>query len=78
MPIGDEALSRLLAKTDAVLFTHTHRDHWDAAAIESITKATPVYCQPEDEARIRDDRFGEIVPVVERLEWRGIELTGVG
>jgi hypothetical protein len=48
------------------LLTHTHRDHCDAAAIESITKATPLYCQPEDEASIRDDRFGEIVPLVER------------
>jgi len=37
---------------DAVIVTHTHRDHWDEAAIEAIRKDIPVFAQHENDARL--------------------------
>lgn len=75
LPFGERELDRLLAETEAMLLTHTHRDHWDPAAVGLIPKATPVLCQPEDEDRIRSDGFRDVRPVNGRLGWRGVEIT---
>lgn len=75
LPLDDAARDRLLARIDAVLVTHTHRDHWDARAVELNPKDRPVLCQPEDEAKIRGDGFADVRPVAARLTWDGIELT---
>lgn len=74
LPFGEEELASLLGRIDAVLVTHTHKDHWDAAAVRLIPKSTPVLCQPEDEGRIRRDGFAEVLPVEASLEWRGIGI----
>ena len=71
LPFGEGELTSLLRQIDAVLVTHTHRDHWDAAAVPLIPKATPVLCQPEDEGRIRRDGFAEVLPVDTAIEWKG-------
>ena len=78
LPFNEGELASLLGRIDAVLVTHTHKDHWDAAAIEAIPKATPVVCQPEDEERIRGDGFAEVLPVGTSLDWRGIEFVRTG
>src|SRR5919199_4672925 len=74
LPFDAQTLDNLLARIDAVLVTHTHRDHWDPAAIELLPKGMPILCQPDDEARIRTDGFAEVLPVDARLMWRDIEL----
>src|SRR5215213_11962595 len=63
LPFDAKTLERLLARIDAVLVTHTHRDHWDSAAIELLPKRIPILCQPEDAARIRSDGFAEVLSV---------------
>ncbi|MGH2530861.1 MAG: MBL fold metallo-hydrolase [Thermomicrobiales bacterium] len=78
LPFDNAELDRLLARIDAVLVTHTHRDHWDARAVDLIPKQTPVFCQPEDEAKIRGDGFSNVRPVVDELTWDGIALTRTG
>ena len=78
LPLGGEELSRLLGEIDAVLVTHAHRDHWDAAAVELVPKGKPVLCQPEDAARIRADGFVEVLPVEDGLPWRGIDIARTG
>jgi L-ascorbate metabolism protein UlaG (beta-lactamase superfamily) len=74
LPFGEGELASHLGRIDAVLVTHTHRDHWDAAAVRLIPKATPVLCQPEDEGRIRRDGFAEVLPVQTAIEWDGIGI----
>ena len=74
LPFGEGELTSLLRQIDAVLVTHTHRDHWDAAAVRLIPKATLVLCQPEDEGRIRRDGFAEVLPVETAIEWDGIGI----
>jgi L-ascorbate metabolism protein UlaG (beta-lactamase superfamily) len=78
LPFDPQTLDDLLARIDAVLVTHTHRDHWDPAAIELLPKGMPILCQPADEARIRTDGFAEVLPVDASLMWRDIELIRTG
>ncbi len=39
-----------IVDVDAVIVTHTHDDHWDAAAIAAIPKTLPVFVQHEADA----------------------------
>ena len=39
---------------DAVLVTHRHEDHLDGTAVRLIPCDVPVFCQPEDEAALRE------------------------
>jgi L-ascorbate metabolism protein UlaG (beta-lactamase superfamily) len=74
LPVGQEALSSLLSSLDGVLITHSHRDHWDAKAQESIPKNIPVYCQPEDEALIKKQGFEQVHVVQSSLKINDIEI----
>lgn len=75
LPLDDDALSALLQRVDAVLVTHTHRDHWDAQARELLPRQVKLFCQPSDEARLRDEGFESAEAVVDRLEWRGVRFA---
>ena len=63
------AAADVLRDVDAVLVTHTHRDHWDEAATETVPKHLPIFCQPEDEARFREWKFTDVRPVSASLSW---------
>ena len=78
LPFDDEELGRLLGSIDAVLVTHTHGDHWDARAVEEISKETPIFCQPEDEDKILSSGFSDVSPVASESEWRGLRLSRTG
>jgi L-ascorbate metabolism protein UlaG (beta-lactamase superfamily) len=55
---------------DAVLVTHRHKDHFDDTAGRLLPRDVPVFCQPEDEAALRE--LGLDVRVVETtLDWDG-------
>jgi L-ascorbate metabolism protein UlaG (beta-lactamase superfamily) len=72
VPLPPVALEPL----DAILVTHLHNDHWDAAARERLPKEAPVLTQPESAAAIREAGFGDVRPVDDELEWEGIARTG--
>lgn len=74
LPIAEKDL----AAADAVLLTHTHRDHFDPAAAERLPKTLPVLCQPPDEAKLRDAGFASVIPVADALTWRGIAIDRTG
>ena len=59
----------------AVLVTHTHRDHWDAAAVERIPKTLPLLGQPEDEEKFRAQGFTNIHPIKQSYKWNGITFN---
>jgi L-ascorbate metabolism protein UlaG (beta-lactamase superfamily) len=75
LPLVRTALGTLLNQVDIVLVTHTHRDHWDSAAIHLIPKSTPVLCQPQDEWRILADGFTQVWPITATFEWHDIHFT---
>lgn len=72
------AAADVLRDVDAVLVTHTHRDHWDEAATEAVPKHLPILCQPGDEAKFRDWKFTDVRPVSAPLAWKRILISRTG
>ncbi len=75
LPLTESELADLLLSLDGVLVTHTHSDHWDNKAAETLPKSLPVFCQPEDQNRIRAAGFSDVRPVESNLTWGEIRLT---
>ncbi|HLW48306.1 MAG TPA: MBL fold metallo-hydrolase [bacterium] len=67
-----------VAGVEAVLVTHTHRDHWDDAAAAALPKTLPVFGQPEDEAKLRAAGFHDVRPVREPVRWHEITIYRTG
>ncbi len=59
---------------DAVLLTHTHRDHWDAVAQEKIDKGIPIFCQPTDVDKIKEKGFTNVTPVADEVKFKGARI----
>ncbi len=53
----------VLRGINAVLVTHTHRDHWDAKATERIPKHLRILCQPEDADKFHEWGFDDVRPI---------------
>jgi L-ascorbate metabolism protein UlaG (beta-lactamase superfamily) len=71
------ALEEIL-KPDLVLVTHTHRDHFDDAAIAKLSKDIPLYCQPHDLKKISKLGFTEAKAVETSLTFGDIEVIRTG
>lgn len=63
---------------DAVLVTHTHSDHFDGKAAELLPKGIPLFCQPEDEGKIREKGFKNVTAVHSDHSWDGITFHRTG
>jgi len=74
LPLSAEELTKVLSQISAVLISHRHRDHWDAHAKALLSKDIQIFCQPEDEARIRADGFKNVTPIQSEHTWEGITL----
>jgi L-ascorbate metabolism protein UlaG (beta-lactamase superfamily) len=61
---------------DAVLVTHCHKDHLDETAERLLPPDVPVFCQPEDEKRLRAVGL-DVRPVDGSLDWDGLVLHRV-
>lgn len=70
--------AELVEDLDAVFVTHTHSDHWDSAAMQLIRKNLPLFGQPEDEDKFRQQGFSNVQPIVKPTSWSGIELRRTG
>lgn len=67
-----------LSPVDAVLVTHTHADHFDPAAAETLEKGLPILCQLEDEEKFRSFGFVDVRVVEDSERWGGIALHRTG
>jgi L-ascorbate metabolism protein UlaG (beta-lactamase superfamily) len=65
----------VLDGVQAVLVTHTHRDHWDDAAIQAVRKDLPLFCQPEDLAKMEATHFLNAAAVHNQRHWSKICIT---
>ena len=64
-----------LLQADAIIVTHTHLDHWDAAAQAQLPKQLPIFTQHEqDRALIAAQGFTD-VRLLKGAEFQGITLT---
>lgn len=50
----------ILRDVNAVLVTHTHRDHWDPAATKLIPKKMRILCQPEDADKFHECGYEDV------------------
>jgi L-ascorbate metabolism protein UlaG (beta-lactamase superfamily) len=78
LPINAEELELLIAKTDAVLLTHLHLDHWDELAKELLPKDMTLFCQPADAETIHQAGFTNVQVIEESLIWNGIGFNRTG
>ena len=78
LPLSYEELQQTLQGIDAVLVTHTHRDHWDASAQTLLPKHIPILCQPEDQSVFEQAHFPHVLPLSQHLSWHGIEIDRTG
>jgi L-ascorbate metabolism protein UlaG (beta-lactamase superfamily) len=67
-----------LEEVDGLLVTHTHRDHLDDAAKDTLPKNLPLFCQPADEAELAQDGFEDIRPIDESESWDTVEFARTG
>ncbi|WP_217606497.1 MBL fold metallo-hydrolase [Chitinophaga sp. GbtcB8] len=74
LPVSDTELATLLNDIDAVIVTHTHRDHWDHAAQEKIAKDKIIFCQPIDEALMQSQGFTRVQPIESNFIWNDISI----
>lgn len=61
-----------LLNIDAIIVTHTHRDHFDDEAILQLPKNIPLFCQPADEYYIKEKGFLNVIPIQDTYTWEGI------
>lgn len=74
LPFDEHALHTIITESDAVIVTHTHRDHWDIAAQQLIPKDKLILCQPTDEGIIKAQGFINIQPVEKSFTWNKIKF----
>jgi L-ascorbate metabolism protein UlaG (beta-lactamase superfamily) len=62
---------------DGVIVTHLHQDHFDETGARLVPRDVPVFCQPEDEERLRG--YGlDVRPVEDELDWDGLRIARTG
>ncbi|WP_183563509.1 MBL fold metallo-hydrolase [Mucilaginibacter sp. SP1R1] len=77
LPINTSELRQLINRTDAVLLTHVHLDHWDVTAREMLPKNITLFCQPANTDIICAAGFTNVIPVNDELVWEGIHITRI-
>src|SRR5574341_395563 len=63
-----------VAGADIALISHLHNDHFDPVGQQALAKDIPLFCQPEDEARIVEMGFGRVMPVADESVWEGLTI----
>jgi len=72
LPVSSEAMNKIINEVDAIIITHTHRDHWDTVAQKDIPKDKLLFVQPADEETIRKQGFEKISAVNVSTEFKNL------
>lgn len=65
-----------VAGVDAVMLTHTHEDHLDAAGVTALPRHLPFFCQPEDLPELTPLGFSGLRPLPDApAAWEGLNLA---
>ncbi|OMD16470.1 MULTISPECIES: MBL fold metallo-hydrolase [Paenibacillus] len=60
---------------NAILVTHLHQDHWDAAAISLLPHDLPLLCQEGDGDKLAKQGFEHTTEISGSLTFNGITIT---
>lgn len=60
LPIDDAQLQRVVQDATAIIVTHLHIDHWDAAAAAMVPKDKLLLTQPESMAALQSQGFTNV------------------
>ncbi|CAN7671491.1 MBL fold metallo-hydrolase [Rhizobium sp. LjRoot98] len=72
LPAGIE---NILDGVELVIVSHLHDDHFDSVAMQRVPKHLSLFCQPGDEATIREAGFTNVTPLTGSATWEGLTLT---
>lgn len=64
----------VLKNVDAILLTHYHPDHFDAAAEKYVPKDMLIFCQPGDDAKLKEKGFTNTSVIDSSANWQGISF----
>jgi L-ascorbate metabolism protein UlaG (beta-lactamase superfamily) len=70
--------TEVLSGAEAIVVTHTHRDHWDPAATKLVHKGTKLFIQPPDAPKFAEWGFSLVQEVQETVSWQGIRISRTG
>lgn len=68
----------VLNGVEAVLVTHTHSDHWDAAATTLVPRDAGLLIQPPDAAKFTNWGFTAAQSVTDSVSWKDIRVSRTG
>jgi L-ascorbate metabolism protein UlaG (beta-lactamase superfamily) len=68
-------IEQILDGVELVMVSHLHSDHFDPVAHERVPKDLPLFCQPGNEAFIREKGFQDVIVVDDDIAWKGIHIT---
>lgn len=68
----------VLNGVEAFLVTHTHSDHWDAAATKLVPRDAALLIQPPDAAKFADWGFSAAQSVTDAVTWKDIRIWRTG
>lgn len=77
LPFKPEWVDSMLATVNAVIVTHTHRDHWDLESQQKIPKDKLILCQSADMDIIRSQGFSN-VKVFDDFVWNDVVFYRTG
>ena len=72
LPMPAEAV---IADAEMVIVSHLHPDHFDEPAQALLPKDLPLFCQPGNEATLREAGFQQVTPVADSVTWEAITFT---
>ncbi|NLR67719.1 MBL fold metallo-hydrolase [Chitinophaga varians] len=64
----------VLKNVDAILLTHYHPDHFDMAAEKYVPKDMLIFCQPGDDAKLKEKGFTHTQVIDSTMTWQGISF----
>lgn len=74
LPLDENQLNTMIHDVDAILVTHTHRDHWDAVAQKMIDKSKPIFCQPDDLGKIKGQGFVHVFAIEDSVDYNDFTI----
>jgi len=68
------SVSEIMDDVHAVLVSHHHLDHFDPAAQAQLPFEIPIFCQPDDEKRIKGHGFTTVTSVDKTISFGALEI----